>query len=62
MASTIVWLRDDLRLDDNPALAAAAALPLTACAPQEEGGTDAAPRSSSATPASTRPQAQTSQL
>jgi deoxyribodipyrimidine photo-lyase len=27
MASTIVWLRDDLRLDDNPALAAAAALP-----------------------------------
>jgi deoxyribodipyrimidine photo-lyase len=27
MASTIVWLRDDLRLDDNPALAAAASLP-----------------------------------
>jgi deoxyribodipyrimidine photo-lyase len=27
MASAIVWLRDDLRLDDNPALAAAAALP-----------------------------------
>jgi deoxyribodipyrimidine photo-lyase len=27
MASTIVWLRDDLRLDDNPALAAAATLP-----------------------------------
>lgn len=27
MASTIVWLRDDLRLDDNPALATAASLP-----------------------------------
>jgi deoxyribodipyrimidine photo-lyase len=27
MASTIVWLRDDLRLDDNPALVAAASLP-----------------------------------
>jgi deoxyribodipyrimidine photo-lyase len=27
MASTIVWLRDDLRLDDNPALAAAASSP-----------------------------------
>jgi deoxyribodipyrimidine photo-lyase len=27
MPSTIVWLRDDLRLDDNPALSAAAALP-----------------------------------
>jgi deoxyribodipyrimidine photo-lyase len=26
MPSTIVWLRDDLRLDDNPALADAAAL------------------------------------
>ncbi|WP_346959556.1 deoxyribodipyrimidine photo-lyase [uncultured Arthrobacter sp.] len=31
MSSTLVWLRDDLRLDDNPALAEAAALgrPLT---------------------------------
>ncbi len=31
MASTLLWLRDDLRLDDNPALAKAAALgnPLT---------------------------------
>ena len=27
MPSTIVWLRDDLRLDDNPALAAAASAP-----------------------------------
>jgi deoxyribodipyrimidine photo-lyase len=27
MSSTIVWLRDDLRLDDNPALSAAAASP-----------------------------------
>lgn len=27
MASTIVWLRDDLRLDDNPALSAAASRP-----------------------------------
>src|SRR6476661_9301920 len=27
MPSTLVWLRDDLRLDDNPALAAATALP-----------------------------------
>ncbi|MGO4494267.1 deoxyribodipyrimidine photo-lyase, partial [Arthrobacter sp. 2YAF22_2] len=31
MSATLVWLRDDLRLDDNPALAEAAALdsPLT---------------------------------
>ena len=31
VASTIVWLRDDLRLDDNPALSHAAGLglPLT---------------------------------
>ncbi|MFJ5698190.1 deoxyribodipyrimidine photo-lyase [Arthrobacter sp. NPDC093139] len=27
MASTIDWLRDDLRLDDNPALSAAASRP-----------------------------------
>ncbi|MCU1533041.1 MAG: deoxyribodipyrimidine photolyase [Arthrobacter sp.] len=39
MSSTLVWLRDDLRLDDNPALTAAAALgvPLTVVYVLDEG-------------------------
>lgn len=42
MSTSIVWLRQDLRLDDHPALCAAAArgavVPLFVWAPEEEGG------------------------
>ena len=40
MTTTLLWLRHDLRLDDNPALAAAAArgavVPVFLWAPEEE--------------------------
>jgi deoxyribodipyrimidine photo-lyase len=45
MSSTLVWLRDDLRLDDNPALAEAASLgdPLTVVYVLDEGSAGVRP-------------------
>ena len=50
MSSTLVWLRDDLRLDDNPALAEAASLgdPLTVVYVLDEGSAGVRPHGGAA--------------